>query len=213
MEAPDARAWRDAYQAGMRTGSGGCPGDDALAALVLGELTTEDHASVAHHVTECRQCAESYRTLRALHADARRGLPRRRLPWLASAAAAVLLVTLGTTVVWLGRTRGPVSVDDTRRGDAVLEKRVQPAAGAVLEVPPFSVSWPAQAGAVEYRVQVYDEDAALLWKGPATEETSITLPSEITSKLAVGGAYFWTVDVAGQVARPMLGPFWFSIEE
>lgn len=212
MEDPEFRGWRAAYQAGMRAGSDACPDDETLAALVLGELRGDERERLAVHVTECRRCAASYRTLRAVHAEARHGpAGRRRMRWPAVAAAAVVAAGLGVSLVWLARDSPSTRTDETVRGSAPLEERVRPVADAVLETPPAHLSWPAQVGATGYRVRLYDETASVLWKGSRVVEPRIVVEDEAQAALVAGGAYFWTVDVEGPVTRSRLGPFWFRI--
>lgn len=214
MESPETRSWRAAYEAGMGEGSDACPGDEAVAALVLGELDADERRRVADHVTDCRRCAASYRALRALHTEAQNGPSRRRRArWPAVAAAAVLAVGLGATLVWLGRAGGPGPMDGALRGGAPFEETVQPADGAVLDGSLPTFSWPAQTGAEAYRLRIYDESAEPLWESPMRSATSVTLPAHVATRLTGGGRYFWTVDVQGRVARPMLGPYWFRVEE
>ncbi|MGH9382488.1 MAG: zf-HC2 domain-containing protein [Thermoanaerobaculia bacterium] len=213
METPEERAWREAYQSGMQTGSGACPGNETLAALVLGELSGNERAALVRHVSECRRCAEGYRTLLALHAEAGSMLPRRRMRWPAVAAAAVLAVGLGVTLVWLARTGGPGAVDDAVRGGSVDEKAVDPADGAVLPSPPVALSWPADADATGYRVRLYDSAAEPLWESHPIASSEIELPPSVREDLIAGQAYFWVVEVAGSSTGRRQGPYWFELSE
>jgi len=212
METPEARAWREAYQAGMQPGSDACPGDEELVALVLGELRPDQRVTLARHVTECRRCTEGYRTLRTLHAETRRRLPRRRrVRWAAASAAAVLVAGLGLTLVWLGRSGGPVAVDDAVRGGGSAREAMNPADGADLGSAPATLAWGIQPGAIRYRVRLYDETAELLWESAPGEVPRVALPSQVRSRLATGGAFFWTVELEGRTVRRRLGPTWFEV--
>ena len=83
----DVAAWRRAYRSTLAAEPRGCPGDEALAALALGELDGDERARVADHVAPCVRCAGDYRLLAELHREASRpaasrwpGLWRRRRP-------------------------------------------------------------------------------------------------------------------------------------
>lgn len=208
LRSPELESWRRSWQEGMSAGGAGCPPDETLAALVIGEAENPERAALADHVSSCRRCAQSFRTLLELDREAGR-LRRRRIPPTAwAAAAAIAVVALAGGVLWLGPgLRAPQAVDGgALRAPAAA---LRPAADAVLAEPPESFSWTPQAGATGYRVRLYDESAGLIWESPAVVESSAPLAAP--PSLATGGAYFWTVEVEGPAVRSRLGPFWFRI--
>jgi hypothetical protein len=216
-ETPEARGWRAAYQAGMRPGSAGCPGDEALAELVLGELGAGEREDLARHVTECRRCADDYRTLRALHAETGHGVPRsQRLRWRPRwgpvAAAAGLVAALGIAFTWMAGAPRRHTTDEAVRAAGLLEEAMLPSDGAVLASPPARFSWPPQAGASGYRVRLRDDSADLIWESGLGGATSVSLPVEVAAGLRRGTAYLWTVELEGDASRRRLGPFWFEVQ-
>lgn len=207
----EERAWRASYQAGMRPGSDDCPRDEELAALVVGEIDPEERAQLAEHIVACRKCAHDYRTLTALHREA--GEPPvegRSWRWRVVGVAAALIAAVGITLLWFGSPIRDTSMDDVVRGR--FQAGVSPADGAVVSTSP-AFNWPAQVGAVGYRVRLYNEAAEELWASERIESTSTRPPSDQGPELRPGAAYFWTVELEGEVARPLLGPFWFRMEE
>jgi hypothetical protein len=200
-------AWRRAYA--ERPSAETCPDDEELAGLILDERDVRETGEDPRleHVIRCPRCAQKMRDLLALDDEARRlSPPRRARPWAVAAGIAVLVAA---TLTWLllvpppGREGGP----EVLRGDATT---VRPADGATLASPPTELSWPPQTGATGYRVEIRSAAGADVYRSDLRDGTSLTLPTDVVADLEPG-AYFWVVEVEGPVARPRLGPFWWTL--
>lgn len=212
-EVADLRA---AYRQTMRLGSGHCPGDEELSALVVGELLASDRQRLVDHLVGCRSCCDSYRTLQELHAEASAGepAPASRRRWRAGLAfAAAVLAALG--LFRLFAPPGPAQQDGAEtalRSALPLAAAVDPPDGAVGPAP-RSLSWPAQVGATGYRVVLFDAAAEPIWESEVSTELSLEVPESIRPSLIAGDAYFWVVRTRGLAERSELGPFWFEVDE
>ncbi len=78
---------------------------------------------------------------------------------------------------------------------------------------PRLFNWPDQAGAVGYRLRIFDAGAELLWSSGQLDQSTCRLPVEIARRLSAGRSYSWTVEVEGSVQRGELGPFDFLLTE
>ncbi|WP_313917735.1 hypothetical protein [Tahibacter sp.] len=130
-------------------------------------------------------------------AGRRSGLPR----W-ALAAAAVLVVGLGT-VLLLPREPVPPVV----RGSPAAA--VEPASGSALHAAPAELSWAAIGSATAYRVELYDERAESLWRSERVAATRVALPEDLRARLA-RGTFLWRVRAEGSDIE--IGPFYFRVE-
>ena len=202
--------WRVAYRASMQGASAACPSDEALVALVQGEISPDERRTAAAHVVACRACTDNYRLLLQLHDEVR---PGHRAHWrwrTASIAAALILAALGAALLWQARQswmHGGFS-EEGIRGPAVS---IQPADRASLPAPPLEFIWPAQTGATAYRLRLYDSGGDPVWQPAPVNESRVTVSREIAESLERGRPYFWVVDVDGPVARSRLGPFEFRL--
>ncbi len=224
-------AFRSTYQHTMATASEDCPGDEALAAMVVGELTSQDQAHLADHIVSCAACAAGYRTLRELHSEAvttptsieavssGRSLqaPRRRRSGLMMLAAAAMILLAVAAFRFSGPVFLPPADDSALRSDSGGSDSegmpVLPADGAVLFEVPTSLTWPSLVAATSYQVRLFDANAEPLWESAAVLESRVDLPPAIVDGLAVGQSYFWVVRPSGSVDRRELGPFWFEVGE
>jgi hypothetical protein len=202
----DVAAWRRAYRSTLAAEPAGCPGDDALAALATGELPEEERTRVADHVTRCPRCAQDYRLLAEVHAEAAVAPRRRRTPWLSIAAAAAVAMAAGVAL----RVGPPASAPDGLRGGEAV-RAVTPAPDAKLAAAPAELAWGAEPGAQRYRVRLYDARAARLWESETAPATSRPLPPEVRARLVPGESYFWVVEAEGTGPARRLGPYWFQL--
>jgi anti-sigma factor RsiW len=112
-------------------------------------------------------------------------------PWVAVAAAAILLVVI-VGVVPRSNPSAPVftAVEDmTVRGAAV--ETLSPA-GEQAQAPAV-LAWKAIAGAAEYRVSVF-KGSELVWSATAAgADVRIALPESLVKGLSAGPAYAWQV--------------------
>lgn len=204
-DAPDRELAR-AYRASLD--AAGCPDDERLAALVVGELTGDERADVADHVVRCARCAASYRDLLELHAAAGAEPSPARSPlasraWWLSAGVAALLV-LGVAL-FMPRPTAP--------DPAVLRGGGEVAAwpAGTLDESPLEFRWPAQALADGYTVELFDREARPIWSA-ASAEPRLVLDPDQRALIDAGGGYYWIVRVGGNVATSKLGPYRFRVE-
>jgi len=202
----DVASWRRAYRSTLTAAPGDCPGDEALAALALGELDGEARARVADHVVACARCADDVRLLGEMHREASRG--RTRWPGLRVAAAAAAVVAVAAGLLLHGRV--PATDDDRLRGGD-RPQAVAPLPDARLADAPAELAWRAAEGARAYRLRLFDARAEPVWESGLSAETSRPLPAEIRARLRPGASYFWIVDVQGPEPATRLGPFWFHL--
>jgi hypothetical protein len=151
----------------------------------------------AANATDDASTANTVDALEVNHGGRRRGLPR----W-ALAAAAVLVVGLGT-VLLLPREPAPLVV----RGAAAAA--VEPASGSALRAAPTQLGWAAIGTATAYRVELYDERAESLWRSERVAATRVALPDDLRARLA-RGTFLWRVRAEGSDIE--IGPFYFRVE-
>lgn len=199
--------WRQLYS--QRPTTEACPDDEALAAFVLDRRGTGEVGDdpLLEHVVRCPRCAQAVRDLWELDREARR-FSRRRVAraWPVAAALALLFAA---ALAWMLLAPPPAGDggDQALRGSSA---EVVPADGASLTAPPAELSWPPQAGATAYRVELHDAAGESVYDSPTLGRSSLGLPSEVTARLAPG-TYYWVVEVEGPVAAPRLGPFWWTL--
>jgi hypothetical protein len=176
---------------GFGDGVGLADTTDSANATNAVKATSKEHASNAPDAIAARRTVERGR------AGTQRGLPR----W-AFAAAAVLVVGLGT-VLLLPREPAPLVV----RGSAVTA--VDPASGSALHAAPAQLGWSPIGSASAYRVELYDERAESLWRSERVTATRVVLPDELRARLA-RGTFLWRVRAEGSDIE--IGPFYFRVE-
>jgi hypothetical protein len=205
----DLGAWREAYRTGLEPTPRGCPGEEALADLVTGEIAEVTRARVADHLVRCARCADDYRTLSTLHREAARPASGRRW-WIPALAAAAALAAVALLLPWAPGERGGAegARPSPLRGRPAVA--VEPRDGAVLDAIPSRLTWSAQLAATGYVVRLYDASGARLWSASSTAPT-IDLPDALPGTPGAAGEYYWTVEVQGTVVISKLGPYWFEV--
>jgi hypothetical protein len=140
--------------------------------------------------------------------------PRRRawdwMPrWLPVAAAACLVIAVGSGIYWQTRPRPslatPSNGADVWRSAAV---RLTSPLGDVT-TPPRELAWSQVDGATVYHVRLLEVDRHELWSAD-TPDTHIALPAAIAGQLQPGRSFEWDVaarNPAGAVAESNLQKF------
>ena len=214
----------------------GCPSAEALFSLLGPAASPAERERLVDHVAACSACAEELRLMRslgpwseslarrlaeageALDIPPPRPFPARRGLFRPLALAAALAAALVGGGVLFRQHLAPVAVEapvedpvqDVERGTAPAE--VSPAPDSVLPAPPETLQWPSQAGAMSYRVKLYDEEARLLWQSGPSRQPRAVLPPAVRDRLHPGADYFWVIELEGPVPRRQLGAFWFRLE-
>lgn len=160
-----------------------CPEPDDLLAIAERRLAEARRLVVLEHVVGCAACRNELDLLRTV-VDAGGDLtPAHRAPWLALAAAIVLMVGAGT--LWRLANREEPVVRGADAG-AVL---IAPGAGDALDAPPV-LTWHRIDGARDYRVEVLGAGGALI-VALETADTTVSLAGR--TDLPPGAEYSWWV--------------------
>lgn len=162
----------------------GCPGADALVALVERRLPEARRVALLDHVMGCLACREDFDLVRAFVEQGEKLQPKRTPSWLPLAAAAVLAVGAGS--VWLALRPGG---EGPARGGGVGLELVAPS-GAVSSAAARRLVWRAQPDAVRYDLEVLDGAGTVL-HAAATTDTTAAVPQSVA--LLPGIDYRWWV--------------------
>jgi hypothetical protein len=197
--------WRDAYGGLQSDGAASCPDAERLCALVLGEFGQADRLELADHVVACRRCSETMRDLLELHGEAALDLPiasaRRTRAWRVAAAAAVVVLALGLTLVVRRSGGPPVATPSAMRGSVGEAAGLEPTDHATLATPPLRLEWPAQDGAVGYSVVLYDFEATPIWDSPLVAVPAVEVPEAVRARIVSGRTYYWRVTTLVGIER------------
>ena len=160
------------------------------------------------HVTHCPACHRKFelildaeRAKRSLVDDiggladgAGLGAPEKagaaRAWRFAAAFAALAVVALGLAVL-LTRDRGIPAAPEITRGDQSLEIRLLKPLDNVKRKGGLEFAWTASIPLADYRIDLYDEALAPIWRSPSLTESRGTLPKEIFDALLNGRIYVW----------------------
>lgn len=190
----------------------GCPDETALKRILLRESTATERLAFADHLIECSDCSGEYRAAAALAgwsseaanllmgADAGTPAPvlpsprARALPWIAAAAAALLLGS-GIVILVSRRTASDPFGSAERSGNPAADAAgaVMPPDGARLPSPPLRLEWAPMEGATSYEVTIYDSESTPIWKSGRVTGTNADLPATDAARLAPGRSYLWRV--------------------
>ena len=194
---PGSDELRRLYALGQRDVDG--PSDDELIALIEGRVSAEEREQLVDRLTDSPDAAARYRVLQDVHAHAQPQVERRSLTRYWPAAAAVV-VALTASLLLL-----PPPVEETRVRGFVTE--AAPAGLVELTAAPAELTWPTGSVSPPYQLELYDENAALLWSESTSATGRLTLDASAQDVMSAG-TYFWTVtDSRGQE----LGPYWFRV--
>ena len=201
---------RETYRVLQAEGSPGCPTDEELAALALGEPEPARRDALADHVVRCRRCSETAGLLLEMRRETAglgqaRPVPTRRR-WFSLAAAAAALAAIAVLVA---RSSGPSA--SAERGRPLQTAGVDPADGAVLSSVPGRFAWPASHPGDAYRLRLFRDSGDLVWDSGRLSDNSANLPEDVRAALPPGQSYYWAVEVAGPAAATRIGPFSFRI--
>ena len=160
--------------------------EEQVAAYLGRELSGARRAEVELHLARCAACrAEVVEAGEILRDRKRPGWPRVFTP-IAAAAAALLLFA-----IWPQADSGPTP--PARHRDSPVGAAVTPVAiaptGAAAAVTAFV--WSRTPGADQYRLTLYDEEGAVLWK-QVTADSQVTPPDSLP--LHPGHQYLWSVE-------------------
>ena len=171
-----------------------CPEPDLIWEAVRGELPPDEIRDIVDHVAVCASCAEDWRVAMEFEkeSEARQNVhsfPARRFqPWVAAAAAAIVLTVAG---VYVRETQKPEQVAEYRGELSKIEALVPP--GEVLPRQGFVLAWKPVPGAESYDLLVTttELDSVVSPKGLTT--TRYQVPADALASLPAGAQLHWSV--------------------
>ena len=161
----------------------GCVPPEALLAVVERRGTEDERLRAINHAMACAECAEELELLRATRVVR----DRARVPNIAFALAASVLLAAGLGYYTLGRQQGTRGNDDVTRGAEGELQLVSPTATATAI---DSLVWRAVAGATSYVMELRSDDGRLLTRGTTTD-TVFAIPDSV--RVTPGTVVYWTV--------------------
>ena len=157
------------------------------AAFVNGSLDAPTRARVVEHLSSCEECRNEVMDASRIAST----LPARRRWWapvtgVAIAASLLLLLFLPkrATSPEVHVLRGDNAAADSARVPTLVTPR-----DAVDRAD--RMVWSRVAGALSYRVRLYDDNSRVLWSD-LTKDTVAVLPDSVRLRPRV--TYFWTVE-------------------
>lgn len=174
----------------------GCPEPDRIWEAVRGELPPDEIRGIVDHVAACSSCAEDWRIAMAFEEESRAAetaetaeeSPRvlrppvsRFRPWLAAAAAALVLTVAGIQL----RPEKPVY-----RGDGAAVVTLE-TASAPRES--FVLAWKPVAGAESYELLVSTSELATVANPKDLTATEYQVPASALAGLPEGARLLWTL--------------------
>ena len=198
-------------------GSSPCPTPAQLAGLADGGLPPEARARITEHVSSCDRCLTDLGAVVRMGREQPLVLPdtlkarvvrRSRPRWQAVAAAAVVLLGVGT---WVATQRQVHVSSDTVSADAVRTRQsdsrepilLMPAQDQRLAASGLAFEWQPVTGAVAYRVRVILDDGRLVWE---TETTKTRLDVEAVRGWPLDHPLYVTVTAVLPDARTARAP-------
>ena len=180
------RAYAELLKDTTRTGRGGCPAVDALAAVVDRKGDEEGRLAVLDHVMSCLPCRRDFEILRAVGAP-EPAPARRRIPL---ALAASILLLLAATLVWNNARVNPAITRSGEPGIVLLTS-------GTLSSAPVQLTWRRASGVTApYAIEVLGPDATVLCSGTTTD-TMIALPDTVPLSPGVGYRWWVRTNLAG----------------
>lgn len=172
----------------------GCPEPDRIWEAVRGELPPEEIRDIVDHVAVCASCAEDWRiavefekeSARRENTAVVRPFPARRFqPWIAAAAAAVVLTVGGVYVRQITR---PVPAE--YRGE---ETEIRSLAGEARPRQGFLLSWTPVEGAESYDLLVTTAELATVADPKGLTAAQYHVPASVLADLPAGAQLHWRV--------------------
>lgn len=218
------KAWREGVSADER-----CLSPDVLQELVGG---SSSDSKGAQHVASCPHCQAELAMLRSFESSLQagdnqadvdwvtaqlqgaQGMPSTpvripfwrgllKTPYLAGAAAIVLIISLGLSLYISTQLERPLLHGDSsgnqnmRSGDI----RLMGPSGD-FDLAPEDFRWEALPGAKSYTIQLLEVDGTVLWSGQSAENAIIASP-ELKAKMRPGKTLLWKVTALDVLGKPM----------
>lgn len=174
---------------------GACPEPDRIWEAVRGQLAPEEVRGIVDHVAVCASCAEDWRIAMAFEKESetrqeeavvRRFPVRRFQPWIAAAAAALVLTVGG---VYIQQSNKPVTVAEYRGGETKIESRT----AGDLSRQSYLLRWTQVEGAESYDLLVTTDDLRTLADPKGLTAPEYQVPASALAGLPPGAQVYWRV--------------------
>jgi hypothetical protein len=174
---------------------GSCPEPDHIWQAVRGELPPEEVRNIVDHVAVCASCAEDWRIAVAFEKESQAqqeeavvySFPTRRFqPWIAAAAAALVLTVGG---VYFRQTQKPVQTAEYR-GE---KTEIRSLAGETRPLQAFALSWTPVAGAESYDLLVTTAELDTVADPKGLTTTQYQVPATALVDLPAAAQLHWRV--------------------
>jgi hypothetical protein len=179
----DEELRREYQRSPMGIPPGAHPEPEQIELLLNGEGAEAERLELLEHVLRCPTCGPELDLLRTAAAGSRAA--ERRVPatrWLALAAAALLMIGIGTLTL---RGHHVVPAADVLRGRSASISLIEPFAGASI-ARPVQLAWHRLDGATSYRVELLSKAGELIgtWNTP---DTTLAIPD--SARIAANESY------------------------
>ena len=176
--------------------SGSCPEPDRIWQAVRGELPPEEIREIVDHVAVCASCAEDWRiamefekesiALQEKEAVVHPFPPRRFQPWIAAAAAALVLTVSG---VYVRETVKP----DPNAGYRGEESRIESRTPASLPRQSFVLQWSPLPDAESYDLLVTTAELDTIADPKGLTTPQCQVPESALANLPAAAQLHWRV--------------------
>ncbi len=186
---------------------GDCPAADRLAAAAQDRCSADEFNRILDHTVVCAACAASWRIARELRDEEAGAAPARLrrsgLPAWALAAAAVLAVAAGVTLVpqWIDLHRAPVY-----RSNEAPTVRSEIEDGRVLPRDRVLLRWSCDLEDSVFSVRVMDVDLNPLASADQLQQEEFLVPEQALAGLASGDVVLWRVEALHPDGRRVPSP-------
>lgn len=176
----------------------GCPEPDRIWEAVRGELPPDEVREIVDHVAMCSSCAEDWRIAMAFEEESHTGETAmapayvlrpsfsRFRPWLAAAAAAMVLTVAGIQLRPDRPETPPIYRSGSESAVEVRETASAPRGNMVF-------GWKATAGAESYELLVTTSDLVIIANPTDLTTIQYQVPASALAGLPSGARLFWKV--------------------
>jgi len=201
---PDVERLRAALRAladGARPGEK-CPPPERLWATLRAELPVEQRREVIDHMASCPSCAEAWRLAVEIHPDPQPAAAPERRSWLATlftappfvplAAAAALVMAIGTGLVVLREPRPPSPPGYRAAGPSAIRSLLPEDEPLPREA--FRLRWSPGPEGARYDVRVTTGSLEPVASAQGLIEPSYLVPESALASLPAGTRLLWQVE-------------------
>lgn len=163
--------------------TGSCPEPDRIWEAVHGNLPPEEIREIVDHVAVCASCAEDWRI--AVEFEKKSAVPARRLqPWIAAAAAALVLTVSGTYVHQMQKP----DLTAEYRGE---ETRIESRTPASLPRQSFVLQWSPVPDAEAYDLLITTAELETVADPKGLTTTRYQVPASALADLPAAAQLHW----------------------